>query len=512
MQRLVTVGSVLTALGLAVTGLTTAASGAVNQAQRTVAIKIVGIDRAGHRVPVFGNVVTLSGAQVITGSSGGSLAPGTYIVGADVETNPGQSSLSQSLVVRQVRVMRSETITLDARTARAVHVSLGVHGATDQLNSALVTARRTDAVVASANGLAGSLFATPAGLRPLCFGFASRWQAGAGQFYDLSAIVSPGVPAAPTFRFRPAQLAKVRLSVRSGIGSGVFGVSLQPGDPDVFTCAAGLLVNPIPVPLAETDFMSAGIWTESTQGSSNGDTLVTSLRARHFYQVSLGDAVAAPAGEFPFVPANSDLMYMNDGIFSYPLGRSPSFECCAKSIGTLKLGLHVLERAKFTEPLGLFQKTLSRSGWYTLTVDSIRVGFQGQPLRGLLSSHITVSWRFYATTASSQGFPLTLASYLPAGLSVHNSAKPRAVTTLRILISRPADSPGTPVYTLKPLRMQISGNDGKSWKTVRATRSGRYWIAEIHDPASGYVSLRSTVTDVHGDSTTETIYRAYAIS
>jgi hypothetical protein len=34
----------------------------------------------------------------------------------------------------------------------------------------------------------------------------------------------------------------------------------------------------------------------------------------------------------------------------------------------------------------------------------------------------------------------------------------------------------------------------------------------VHDPASGYVALRSVVTDTRGDSTTETIYRAYAIA
>jgi hypothetical protein len=44
------------------------------------------------------------------------------------------------------------------------------------------------------------------------------------------------------------------------------------------------------------------------------------------------------------------------------------------------------------------------------------------------------------------------------------------------------------------------------------TRRGRAWIARIPDPVNGQVSLRSTVTDVHGDSTTETIYQAYGIS
>jgi hypothetical protein len=509
MRRLITIGTILASLGLGIAGPAAAATGAATASARRVTIKVVGIDRSGDQVPVFASVTTMSGAQTSIGATA-RLAPGTYLVSADVQNSAGP--LTQSLVIRKVRVNRSETITLDARTARRVRVALGVPGAADQLDSAAITFASTGAILASASGPTDSLYATPAAVRSLCLGVTSRWQASSGQFYDLSGITQHGVPAAPVFRFRPGRLAKVALSIRSGIGSGVYGVGLQPGNPNFFTCAAGLTVDPLPAPAAETDYISPGIWTVTSLNSDNGDSIVSNLRARHFYQVSLGDAVAAPAGQFPSVLSDSDLFYQNDGIFSYPFGTSSSAECCAKSIATLRLGRQVLERAKITEPTGVFQKTLTRSGWYTLTVDSIRVGLQGQPLRGLLSDHIIVTWRFYGTTASWYGIPLTLARYEPAGLSVTNSARAHATTGLRIVIERPADSPGTPVYPLTSVRLQVSGNDGKSWQTVRVTRSGRYWIARIPDPAGGYVSLRSTVTDTHGDSTTETIYHAYAIS
>ena len=41
---------------------------------------------------------------------------------------------------------------------------------------------------------------------------------------------------------------------------------------------------------------------------------------------------------------------------------------------------------------------------------------------------------------------------------------------------------------------------------------GTSWHATVRDPASGFVSLRSTVTDSAGDRSTETIYRAYSIA
>jgi hypothetical protein len=44
------------------------------------------------------------------------------------------------------------------------------------------------------------------------------------------------------------------------------------------------------------------------------------------------------------------------------------------------------------------------------------------------------------------------------------------------------------------------------------TRAGGSWLALIHDPTRGFVSLRTTVTDAHGNRTTETINRGYGIS
>ena len=60
--------------------------------------------------------------------------------------------------------------------------------------------------------------------------------------------------------------------------------------------------------------------------------------------------------------------------------------------------------------------------------------------------------------------------------------------------------------------VQMSVNDGATWRTLKLTPRGGYWLATVPDPASGYVSLRSVVTDVHGDSTVQTIDRAFAIA
>ncbi|WAX57478.1 hypothetical protein M6B22_01620 [Jatrophihabitans cynanchi] len=44
---------------------------------------------------------------------------------------------------------------------------------------------------------------------------------------------------------------------------------------------------------------------------------------------------------------------------------------------------------------------------------------------------------------------------------------------------------------------------------MRHAASG--WSAVVHNPQSGYVSLRSTVTDTHGSASTTQVIRAYAV-
>ncbi|HWF82558.1 MAG TPA: hypothetical protein VN695_18440 [Streptosporangiaceae bacterium] len=52
----------------------------------------------------------------------------------------------------------------------------------------------------------------------------------------------------------------------------------------------------------------------------------------------------------------------------------------------------------------------------------------------------------------------------------------------------------------------------RNWQFIAVERHGSYWLAEIHDPPAGFVSLRAMVTDVQGDRSVETVYRACGVS
>ena len=38
-----------------------------------------------------------------------------------------------------------------------------------------------------------------------------------------------------------------------------------------------------------------------------------------------------------------------------------------------------------------------------------------------------------------------------------------------------------------------------------------FWTFAVHNPSSGFVTLRTTTVNIHGNSSVETIYRAYGI-
>jgi hypothetical protein len=65
--------------------------------------------------------------------------------------------------------------------------------------------------------------------------------------------------------------------------------------------------------------------------------------------------------------------------------------------------------------------------------------------------------------------------------------------------------------TVKSVRVWSSADGGRTWKAATVTHSGTAWQASVHNPASGAVALRSEVTDAAGDSSVQTVYRAYAI-
>ncbi len=73
------------------------------------------------------------------------------------------------------------------------------------------------------------------------------------------------------------------------------------------------------------------------------------------------------------------------------------------------------------------------------------------------------------------------------------------------------DGMATPVYRLRSVRLSASVNGGMTWQSLAVTRSHGSLVVTVNDPLAGSVSVRSIVTDVHGDRTEQTVYAAWAV-
>lgn len=155
------------------------------------------------------------------------------------------------------------------------------------------------------------------------------------------------------------------------------------------------------------------------------------------------------------------------------------------------------------------------STWQTTAATRARI----DGARQYLVAAMTLYW--YFRTSPEQGVPLdaklmpvTATRFVPRGLNPRNQATPGAATVVEVSVVRPGQSGyiSPPRYSLRTVRVQASVDGSRTWQTVKLVRHGGNWLATVHDPASGYVALRSTLIDSRGNKSVETIYRAYAIS
>ena len=238
-------------------------------------------------------------------------------------------------------------------------------------------------------------------------------------------------------------------------------------------------------------------------------------RSYHTYTDTFNGAVRGPTDEFPSI--NGDyFQYTPDDLFNDP--SIAGFECCEKATVTLRLRGRVLKRRTLDQWRA--QRSLSAylhtPGWYTLSVSAWRWSTLVPVPPGILSPRASIAWRFYDRPGPERGnwrdFPVTLTVYRPWGLDLSNEAAQHGRTKVELHVVRAGNSTKpAPRYRLKTIRVQASFNDGKTWQALRASKACGHWLVSVPDPASGTVALRSTVIDVKGDSTMQTIYRAYGI-
>jgi hypothetical protein len=147
-------------------------------------------------------------------------------------------------------------------------------------------------------------------------------------------------------------------------------------------------------------------------------------------------------------------------------------------------------------------------GTYTVVADASRPASQLQ--EPALSTRTKAEWTFRTPAGTTDRVALPFLDVrwsLP--LDDHNRA---ATGTLRGGLTV-ATQPGARASKIRSVTVEVSYDEGVTWKKVAVTPKGDRFDVRIPagGTAGGYASLRATATDGAGNKVTETVTRAYAL-
>jgi hypothetical protein len=457
-----------------------------------------------------------SQGTVFYGNSGQafSVPDGQYALVAGIDDNGTAETIAEAIVT--VSGTATTKATMDGRQGRLVKVTLDGKPVTDYVDARVCAGPST---IAMADGYqpGGAMYVVPSTSHV----FNSSYIA-VGQGAVLTGSAVPGVPATLGGAFSTSGLAKVSLTVRSNEQAGYgtqFVLQPQPPSSNGPTCESDLWapVANNPAPYTASTLVSPGTWNVRTDdyaspGDIGGYFIDRNLAAGHSYAYTYYGAAWAPTGMLPMIWRHSIDLY--GPTFADAGGNGND----ATTMNSLALSVNGRTVAKgsitnYGNAAPDFAPAISTAGWYTLTDTATRYYPQLAFPATILSPKVTLAWRFYASPTQAQEAAGFWTSFVPKSLSDTNSAAPRSQTTVTVRPYRTSDAPNVSVPSDSVTKVQAwwSG-DGVHWNLLAVQHNTSGYYITVPNPASGYVNLRATVTGSHGDTSTETVYKAYAIS
>jgi len=133
------------------------------------------------------------------------------------------------------------------------------------------------------------------------------------------------------------------------------------------------------------------------------------------------------------------------------------------------------------------------------------------PLQAL-STRVTCEWTFRSGTVGGDAWkplPLSAVRFLPP-LSGENAAPAGNTFVIPFEVQR---QPGSAAGTVRELTVEVSYDDGATWRPASVLRLRQQGVAVVRHPAGpGFASLRARSTDSAGNTLSETIIRAYRLA
>jgi hypothetical protein len=135
---------------------------------------------------------------------------------------------------------------------------------------------------------------------------------------------------------------------------------------------------------------------------------------------------------------------------------------------------------------------------------------RGRPAWSSLDTEVHATWRFASEMPAPDQFnPLALLAVRARGAMNADGVAPAGAPYLVTLEVERLE--GAPVAAVTSLALEVSYDEGKTWRSAPVARVGDRAVALLWHPArAGFVSLRSHASDAAGDTVLQTVIRAYA--
>jgi len=454
------------------------------------------------------------------------LPPGEYFAFSWIDEQDGGAYSTSQLVYPKLSVSGPKTVSMDARGAKGFDVTVPDPSAVPLL------------VSYDASYTEGENFGVGVGVLSMDFGSIFTKLVGPKPAKGLSAqltgtlteVDEEGDPSGTPYVYnvgwhskndllgglvkhlRPKDFGTVTASYAATV-NGTNGSKLVILAPD--GAASGWAVSwPTPLPFTRTEFYAGDApWQTEfreelpAEGDEWPETLsahgaLTGYKAGKTYQEQWNKAVFGPSmtsffpGELP-AAREGDSMYLSPGLLADGQGRA--------GFGQITSGHGALYRdgkliAESTEGPGAYAEDVGpRAATFR---------FDGSVERNArLSTRVSVSWTFRsAHTGKSKALPLTAVSFAPP-LDDHNVGRAGGVGVYPATITQTEGS--GPVVKLT---VQVSYNDGKTWKNVPVLKHAGSWQVQVpHPAAGGFVSLKASGSDAKGNTFDQTVIRAYEL-
>jgi len=125
------------------------------------------------------------------------------------------------------------------------------------------------------------------------------------------------------------------------------------------------------------------------------------------------------------------------------------------------------------------------------------------------STRTDLTWTFTSAGGDEEQFPVRTVRYQP-DVDSHNAARRTPVTVLPVLLDT---LPGATLPAVKKVELQVSGDDGKTWRRAAVVPVGKGAYKAIFATPQGAktVSLKAHVVDAGGNTTDQTTIGAYPL-